>query len=315
MTWRNSEVRMGYTFVQWMTFFYFYSFVGWIWESCYVSAKNGHWVNRGFLHGPMLPIYGSGAVMMLFVSMPFQDNLLLTFFAGMIGATLLEYVTGWAMERLFKMRYWDYTYKKIHLNGYICLDSSITWGFFTIIMTTWIHPPVDILVTRTLSVVIDYVLIFLITIIFGIDLYRSARSAFDMAKAIESMQKIHAELDRIQVQSALLKKETEAYLQENLGEVMERLDELKLRVLNAYEDNREKAAQTKQSMIEKLDQLKELDIRQRELGGAGDGILARLGDAQAGILRRNPDAKAGRRTERAFAELKEKLKKKYDLHK
>lgn len=306
---------MGYTFVQWMTFFYFYSFVGWIWESCYVSAKNGHWVNRGFLHGPMLPIYGSGAVMMLFVSMPFQDNLLLTFFAGMIGATLLEYVTGWAMERLFKMRYWDYTYKKIHLNGYICLDSSITWGLFTIIMTTWIHPPVDILVTRTLSVVIDYVLIFLITIIFGIDLYRSARSAFDMAKAIESMQKIHAELDRIQVQSALLKKETEAYLQENLGEVMERLDELKLRVLNAYEDNREKAAQTKQSMIEKLDQLKELDIRQRELGGAGDGILARLGEAQAGILRRNPDAKAGRRTERAFAELKEKLKKKYDLHK
>lgn len=306
---------MGYTFVQWMTFFYFYSFVGWIWESCYVSAKNGHWVNRGFLHGPMLPIYGSGAVMMLFVSMPFQDNLLLTFFAGMIGATLLEYVTGWAMERLFKMRYWDYTYKKIHLNGYICLDSSITWGVFTIIMTTWIHPPVDILVTRTLSVVVDYVLIFLITIIFGIDLYRSACSAFDMAKAIESMQRIHAELDRIQVQSALLKKETEAYLQENLGEVMERLDELKLRVLNAYEDNREKAAQTKQNMIEKLEQLKELDIRQRELGGAGDGILARLGEAQAGILRRNPDAKAGRRTERAFAELKEKLKKKYDLHK
>lgn len=62
------------------------------------------WVNRGFLHGPFLPIYGSGAVMMLFVSEPFKDNLILTYFAGVVGATLLELVTGAAMEALLKSK-------------------------------------------------------------------------------------------------------------------------------------------------------------------------------------------------------------------
>lgn len=305
----------GYTLVQWITFFYFYSFVGWIWESCYVSAKNGHWVNRGFLKGPMLPIYGYGAVMMLAVSIPFRDNLVLTWFAGMIGATALELVTGWAMEQLFKVRYWDYSYKKLQFRGYICLESSVTWGFFTILMTQWIHPPVDILVTRTISAVVDDVLVFLISIVFVIDSYRSIKAAFDMAKAIEAMQKIRTELDSIQVQTALLKKEAEGYLHENLGEVMDRMDELKIKVMNVYEDNKEKAAQYKQSMIEKLELLKELDIRNKELEKSGENIYGKLTKSQAGLLCRNPDATTGKRVEKAFAELKEKLIKQEELHK
>ena len=76
-----------YTLQQWILYFYVYCFLGWIFESCYVSFRKKEWVNRGFLHGPFLPIYGSGAVMMLFVSEPFKDNLILTYFAGVVGAT------------------------------------------------------------------------------------------------------------------------------------------------------------------------------------------------------------------------------------
>ena len=83
-----------YTLQQWILYFYVYCFLGWIFESCYVSFRKKEWVNRGFLHGPFLPIYGSGAVMMLFVSEPFKNNLILTYFAGVVGATLLELVTG-----------------------------------------------------------------------------------------------------------------------------------------------------------------------------------------------------------------------------
>ena len=71
-----------YTLQQWILYFYVYCFLGWIFESCYVSFRKKEWVNRGFLHGPFLPIYGSGAVMMLFVSEPFKNNLILTYFAG-----------------------------------------------------------------------------------------------------------------------------------------------------------------------------------------------------------------------------------------
>lgn len=87
-----------YTWYQWLTFFYLYCFFGWIFESSYVSILKRRFVNRGFLRIPMLPLYGSGAVMMLVVSEPFQDSLLLTWVSGVIGATILEYVTGWAME-------------------------------------------------------------------------------------------------------------------------------------------------------------------------------------------------------------------------
>ena len=118
-----------YTPGQWALLFFFYCFCGWVWESCYVSAKQRQWVNRGFLHGPLLPIYGSGAIIILFVTLPVADNLWLVYVLGMLAATLLEYVVGAVMEQLFKVRYWDYTKQPCNLHGYICLTSSIAWGF------------------------------------------------------------------------------------------------------------------------------------------------------------------------------------------
>ena len=97
-----------YDLSQWVLFFFLYSFLGWIWESCYVSVRKHRWVNRGFMHGPMLPLYGSGAMVVLIVTIPVRDNILLVFLMGMIGATILEYFTGITMERLFHVRYWDY---------------------------------------------------------------------------------------------------------------------------------------------------------------------------------------------------------------
>ena len=131
-----------YTWYQWLAFFYVYCFLGWIFESTYVSLKQKRLVNRGFLRLPMLPLYGSGAVMMLWVSLPVRDSLPLVYISGFIAATALEYVTGAVMERLFKVRYWDYSSQPFQLHGYICLSSSIAWGFLTILMTDVIHDPI-----------------------------------------------------------------------------------------------------------------------------------------------------------------------------
>lgn len=108
-----------YTWYQWLAFFYVYCFLGWIFESTYVSLKQKRLVNRGFLRLPMLPLYGSGAVMMLWVSLPVRDSLPLVYISGFIAATALEYVTGAVMERLFKVRYWDYSSQPFQLHGYI----------------------------------------------------------------------------------------------------------------------------------------------------------------------------------------------------
>lgn len=111
-----------YKAFQWLFFFYMYCFFGWCFESAYVSAKSRKLVNRGFMRGPFLPLYGSGAIMMLVVSMPFQENIFMTYIAGVIGATTLEYVTGVAMEALFKVRYWDYSNQRFNFQGHICLS-------------------------------------------------------------------------------------------------------------------------------------------------------------------------------------------------
>ena len=120
-----------YTPEQWLLLFYFYCLCGWIWESCFVSCKQRRWVNRGFLHGPWLPIYGSGAIIILFATLPVKGSAIGIALMGTFAATLLEYVTGAVMERIFKMRYWDYSNQPCNLNGYICLTSSIGWAGFS----------------------------------------------------------------------------------------------------------------------------------------------------------------------------------------
>ena len=96
-----------YSIIQWLFFFYFYSFFGWCFESAYVSISKNRFVNRGFMRGPFLPLYGTGGIMMLLVSMPFQNNIFMVYVAGCLGATVLEYVTGVVMESLFMVRYGD----------------------------------------------------------------------------------------------------------------------------------------------------------------------------------------------------------------
>lgn len=186
-----------YNAIQWMMFFYIYCFIGWCFESAYVSCRKRHLVNRGFMRGPFLPLYGSGAIMMLVVSMPFRDNILLTFIAGMIGATLLEYVTGMGMEALFKIRYWDYANQKFNLKGYICLSSSITWGAMTILMTLVIHKPIEDVILAVPMSVLSVVVLVLTTVIV-VDLTIAFRTALDLKNVLVSMEKGKAELMRIQ---------------------------------------------------------------------------------------------------------------------
>lgn len=106
-----------YTTGQWVLLFFFYCLCGWVWESCYVSLCQRHWVNRGFLHGPLLPIYGSGAIIILLATIPVAEDLRLVWLFGMLAATALEYVTGDVMERIFKVRYWDYSNQKFNLKS------------------------------------------------------------------------------------------------------------------------------------------------------------------------------------------------------
>ena len=186
-----------YTAIQGLFFFYFYCFFGGVFESTYVSIKSRHLVNRGFMRGPFLPIYGSGAIMMLVVSMPFQDNLILTYLAGCVGATLLELVTGMTMEALFKVRYWDYSNQKFNYKGHICLSSTIAWGFLTIFMTQFLHKGVEKLVLS-----IPYNILTILTVVLSVyivaDFTLSFKAAMDLRDVLIGLDKARAEMEKIQ---------------------------------------------------------------------------------------------------------------------
>lgn len=187
----------SYTIIQWLFFFYFYCFVGWCFESSYVSLKSRKLVNRGFMRGPFLPLYGSGAIMMLLVSMPFQDSIVMVYIAGCVGATALEYVTGVTMEALFKVRYWDYSKNKFNFQGHICLGSSLAWGVLTILMTELVHKPVEQLVLSIPSPWLTGITLVLTAYICA-DFALSFKAAMDLRDILVKMERAKEEMVRIQ---------------------------------------------------------------------------------------------------------------------
>lgn len=186
-----------YSIIEWLFFFYLYCFFGWIFESTYVSLKSRHFVNRGFMRGPFLPIYGSGAIMMLVVSMPFQDNIILTYLAGCVGATVLEFVTGMAMESLFKVRYWDYSNQKFNYKGHICLSSTIAWGFLTILMTEFLHKGVEKILFVIPGTVVTALTVVLSVCIVS-DFTLSFKAAMDLRDILIKLEKARVEMEHIQ---------------------------------------------------------------------------------------------------------------------
>ena len=207
-----------YTLHKWLLLFYLYCFIGWIWESCYVSLKKHKWINRGFLKGPLLPIYGSGAVVVLISTLTVENNLLLVFVIGMISATILEYITGVAMEILFHVRYWDYSKEPININGHICLISSLAWGVFSVLLVTFVNPNIErlvIIIPNGISEVISYI----ITVFITIDAVQSFNEAMDLKKILIKFTERNDAINNIKKRIEIF----EAFINEDVKYIQEKL--------------------------------------------------------------------------------------------
>lgn len=130
----------GFTFFDLYTYFVLYSILGWLMESAFVSIKSGKWVNRGFINGPLCPIYGTGMLLILLLLYPVADIVPLLFLGGLLVATMVEYLIGAALERLFHATWWDYSEKPFNIKGRVCLERSVEWGLLTVFVLRLIHP-------------------------------------------------------------------------------------------------------------------------------------------------------------------------------
>ena len=121
-------------------YFFVYGFLGWCTEVIFAAFKQHRFVNRGFLNGPICPIYGVGVTLVIACLEAFQSNLLLLYISSVILVTVLEGVTGWAMDKLFHNKWWDYSKLPFNIGGYVCLLFSMIWGVACVFIVYFVHP-------------------------------------------------------------------------------------------------------------------------------------------------------------------------------
>lgn len=170
------------TIIKYILLFFFYSAAGWLLESIYCSIGEKKIINRGFLTGPVCPIYGSAAIVMtVLIYNPFKEKPLIVFLLGIILCDMVEYITSYVMEKLFAARWWDYTYEFLNINGRICLKHSLYWGVISVIFVKVIHPSVDRLYDRINGEYIYYIFA-VVMIVFTVDLINAVIKASDIRK-------------------------------------------------------------------------------------------------------------------------------------
>lgn len=195
--------------IKYILMFFFYSFAGWCLESIYCSIGEKRLINRGFLTGPLCPIYGTASlVLIVLIYNPFKDNPLAVFMLGIILCDVVEYLTSYLMEKLFAARWWDYNYELLNIRGRICLKHSLYWGVISIIFVKVLHPAVENLYNRING---DYLIYILITVlaVFVIDVIHAVIKASDIRKL---HQKLNSLIDTLGTELTSLKETvTEKY--------------------------------------------------------------------------------------------------------
>lgn len=138
----------GYDFYHLICCFFLFSILGWMVESIYMSFCNRKLTNRGFMTGPFCPIYGFGAVAGYLILHPLADNLVVLYFVGAFLATVFEFLVAKLMLKLFGEVWWDYNEKPYNYKGIVCLESTIAWGFYAVIIITFLFDKIMSFVDR-----------------------------------------------------------------------------------------------------------------------------------------------------------------------
>lgn len=173
----------------------FYSFLGWCGEMIYCSILQRHLCEkRGFLNGPICPIYGHGALLVLLALHGGGENPVLTFLLGGILTTVLEYVTSFVMEKLFHMRWWDYSHMHFNLFGRVCLWNSCLFGLACVLLCHAVHPAVARGVTWLIQKGIGVPLALVLAVVYATDTVVSVLSAIHIRSRLEKLHVLYDEL-------------------------------------------------------------------------------------------------------------------------
>lgn len=201
-------------------FFYFvvYAFLGWCMETVYCSTLERRLVSRGFLFGPICPIYGVGVLMMICWFKPFMGNPGLFYLVATVCMSAWEYFVGWFLETTTHIKYWDYSMYRFNLKGRICLWVCLTWGVLSYIVLFFIHPKVEGLYLQ----IPHSTLIFLDGILLGVLLTDAGATIYQLVRTSQLLGRLQQAGDELWIQVHLGKAE----FSDRLAEAKDYLDDL-----------------------------------------------------------------------------------------
>lgn len=174
-----------------VVFFMIYSFLGWLWEMVYIPFEDKCFQNRGFLFGPICPIYGFCIMFLYFLvnNVPIfvsaEMTTLKLFFICMFGSAIIEFVTSWGLETLFNARWWDYSKFPLNINGRICVPASIFFGLMGITLVKYVFPIMSLIINIVPSVAFE-TLALILMMIFGADYALTQASLSSLLEKIEN---------------------------------------------------------------------------------------------------------------------------------
>ena len=175
-------------FYTYFLLFIIYSFIGWLLELAFSYIQLKKVVNRGFLIGPYCPIYGAGCLLLIILLSDYADNILVLFALSIIVCSLLEYFTSLIMEKIFNLRWWDYSNMKFNINGRICLETMVPFGVIGVLVVKYLNPWLLSIINLVDSQTITIVVIILMSL-FIIDVLVSCNVVFNLKNVTRNVTK------------------------------------------------------------------------------------------------------------------------------
>lgn len=184
-------ILLPYSIYFYLCFFIIYAFLGWCIEVVYAVSKTGKFVNRGFLNGPVCPIYGFGVVLVITGLTSLKGNLFFLFIASVVLTSALEALTGFVLKKVFHKSWWDYSDQPYNLGGYICLQFSLIWGIACILVVYVVHPLIVTLISWTPQE-FGMIVVILTLVLFAVDFVATVNTVVNFNRRLHHLDELAA---------------------------------------------------------------------------------------------------------------------------